>query len=487
MSNICVDFGSKEVLNIEDLSIYDHERIAIIGNNGAGKSTLLKLLAGELTPHEGKISCFTDFSYIPQIHKEHTTQDIKRDCDLLKGTGLMNKCKGSYSGGERTTSRILDAISENKPTLLLDEPTTFLDATGIKQLIKVLNRKDITVIFVSHNIAFINALADKIWALEDGKIEEYYGNYYEYSKAKEMQLIEHERKRKQFLDKKKHLESMVEKKSKQAEKVMKVSKKKKKKNIKPNRLASTKQKDTVEKSINKSMKAAMKKIELLEEVPEIKQKREVVYPKAHFVQQHTQYPILLNELSLKVGERILLEKVSLQIKKGSKICITGDNGTGKTTLLNYIYNEGEQVELSRTSKIAYFSQHGYLEGDEDSVYETVKNLDHLPDSFIHTVLIHLGFSYTDFKRPTHTLSGGERIRLSLAMVFLRKSNLLFLDEPTTFLDIETKKSLEKMIREYPGTVLMVSHDKDFIENTSEYIYEIKDKALVLTREKEKKH
>ena len=145
----------------------------------------------------------------------------------------------------------------------------------------------------------------------------------------------------------------------------------------------------------------------------------------------------------------------------------------------------EQIELARTAKIGYFNQYECIQSDSESLYNTLKKLDNLPDYYINAVFINLGFNYTDLKRQTNTLSGGERIRLSLAMVFLKTTNILFLDEPTTFLDIETKKSLEKMIQDYPGTILLISHDMEFMHNISDYIYRIENKDLILNYDKER--
>jgi macrolide transport system ATP-binding/permease protein len=479
IDKMSMDFGQEELLNIDSLTLYTGERVAIVGDNGSGKSTLLKLLLGELTPSEGRIETYSDMSYLPQVQSEKELVEVYQRYNIENRRNLLSKNKGSHSGGERTLDGILATIGENKPTLLLDEPTTFLDRRGVKDVISLLDQEYRTMVFVSHNTEFINGLADKIWYIEDKTVKEYYGNYTDFIRCRELEEKELEHKVKKYHDTKKHLEDVIHKKSKQAAKSVKVSAKQKNKNIKPSRLSGTKQKDSVQKSINKSMKAAAKKMEMLEEVAISKQKRKVVYPDIQFIEQHSRFPVLISDFTLKVEDRVLLSDISLQVKNGTKVCITGDNGSGKTTLLNHIYNRGEGVEVATTSKIQYFGQKDSVIYGAGSILGIAKGLDNMPDKYINAVLINLGFEYSDLRRQITTLSGGELVRFKLALVFLQKSNMLFLDEPTTFLDIETRKSLSKMIVDYPGTVLFVSHDQEFIDDTADEIYDVSDGQLCL--------
>ena len=482
IDDLIFDYGDKKLIEIDRLTIYENETIAIIGNNGVGKTTLLKLLTGELSPIKGSIKCYADFSYASQII-DLDSYDKRHDFNVVSAR-LLENCKGEMSGGEKSIINIAQSLVDDKTFLILDEPTTHLDVEEVGKMINLFKYRDITLVFVSHNREFINALADKIWLIEDFTVKEYVGNYNDFMNIRTNENICYERKRKEYLSEKKRLETIVEEKAIKARKIMKVTDKNKKKNIKPNRLASTKQKDTVQKRMNKSMKSAEKRIEILDVVEKKETRIEVVYPDIQFVKSHSEYPIIVSDLELWGGERHLITKGNFQIQQGSKVAFTGRNGVGKSTLFNHIYNNGQGVLNSKSSRIVYYSQLDYIKNDNKTIYTYVKELDNMPDNYIYSVLINLGFSYNDLNKKTSTLSGGEAVRLTLASVFLRKSNILIMDEPTTFLDIETRNSLASMLIQYKGTILFTSHDIQFIDDVADIIYEIKDKTIKLIYEKE---
>lgn len=483
IDDMTFEYGDMKLLDIDRLTIYENETIAIIGNNGVGKTTLLKLLTGELPPTKGSIKRYTDFAYLSQVIDSNS--DGKRDGYNAVSVKLLEDCKGEMSGGEKTIIKISQCLLDDKALVFLDEPTTHLDLEEVDKLINYFKYREETLVFVSHNRHFINALANKIWLIEDGSVKEYVGNYDDFINIRKKENIDYKRKREDYLSEKKRLEIVVEKKSKSAEKIMKVTDKNKNKNIKPNRLASTKQKDTVQKRINKSMKSVVKRIEMLDVVEKKKIRRTVIYPEIQFVKQYSEYSIIANDLELCGGEHHLISHGNFQIHCGSKVAIVGGNGAGKTTLLNHIYNNGDGIVKSKSSVIVYYRQLDYARDNENTIYNYVKKLDNMPDNYIRSVLVNLGFRFSDLKRKISSLSGGEVVRLTLASIFLRKSNVLILDEPTTFLDIDTKDVLASMLVKYKGTILFTSHDKQFIEDVADFIYEIKDKKIEMTYDRER--
>jgi len=437
------------LLSIDRLSVYENESIAIIGNNGVGKTTLLKLLSGELSPREGNIKRHVDYSYSHQLLEQN--HDLREKMYNPKIEKLVQSYHGSMSGGEQAIIKMFNSMNGEKELILLDEPTTYLDYSSIEKIINYFRYRQCTLIFVSHNKHFINSLADKIWLIEDRTVKEYSGNYNVYIDSRNNEEIEHERKRERFLSEKNRLKKVVERKSISANKIMKVSKKRKSRNIKPNRLASTKQKDTVQKRMDKSTKSTVKKIDMLDVVKKKVVRKPIRYPEFYFVEQYSKFPIVADNLEVSVKNIKLIKDINFQIPLGKRVGITGGNGSGKTSLLNCINNRLDGVIISKSTVISYFSQFCSLGDRNDSVFTYLKSLDNMPDRFVTSILINLGFDYSDLKRKICTLSGGEIVRLNLVSTFLKRSNVLILDEPTTFLDIESKDALVSLLLAYKGT------------------------------------
>lgn len=254
LSNINKKYGTKDILSIENLLAYNGDRIAIIGANGQGKSTLIEIIAGTIQQDSGIVQKEIDFNLFEQIAETEELIDTDSiDWKLLNNFSVPKNKIETLSGGEETKYRLTQLLSSYSMGLLLDEPTTHLDNKSVNVLIDELKYHYGTLIFVSHNRFFINQLATKIWEIENGTVYEYEGTYDDYLEQKQMKLLEIENSNEQFIKEKNRLESAIKKKKEQAEKSGKVSNSKKNKSIRPDRLASSKQKDTVQKKPTKKL------------------------------------------------------------------------------------------------------------------------------------------------------------------------------------------------------------------------------------------
>ncbi len=291
LKNIQQNFGAKEVLAIDELSVYENDRIGIIGGNGEGKSTLLKIIHGDLIP-EGEVQREVEFNYYPQIAEVDELFHIDSlDWELMSQFNVPKNNLQTLSGGESSKFRLAQILSVYQMGLLLDEPTTHLDQTSVKKLVEELRYYYGTLLFVSHDRYFLNQLADKIWEVQDGKIVEYEGNYDAYKEQKEQEHLKNERDAENYLQEKKRLEAAITKKKEQAEKASKVSNKKKQQSIRPDRLSSSKQKDTVQKSMQKSAKSMEARLSQLQEVRTETKQQEITFPTPKSVEIHNKYPI----------------------------------------------------------------------------------------------------------------------------------------------------------------------------------------------------
>lgn len=186
-------------------------------------------------------------------------------------------------------------------------------------------------------------------------------------------------------------------------------------------------------------------------------------------------------VTLYAGEKLLLDRVDFQFSLGKKIAITGDNGTGKSSLLQHILNGGEGVTVSQKVRVSFYKQMDYKLKDTTPIIDYLMKQTDYPENTVRSVLDHLGFRQTELSKPVCALSGGEATRISLAVVFIRPSNVIVLDEPTNFIDIQTIEALESFIKHYPGTVVFTSHDQYFVEKTADQIWKVTDQTLSLVK------
>src|SRR5690625_18350 len=470
--NVEVTFLDKEILKIDRLAVHQFDRIGIVGKNGAGKSTLLKLLAGMIQPTKGKVSAHVGRGYFEQVESPPETE---ADPALL---GKLNVPKDSaqLSGGEQTRKKLAQLFTHYYEALLIDEPTTHLDQEGISFLLDELRYYYGALVLISHDRTILNELVTTIWEVDEGKVHVYSGNYDEYVEQKQLEREQQSQAYEQFIKEKNRLEKAAEEKMQRAEKITQAGHKSKKE--KPNRMFETKSKGTSQKAIQRAAKAIEQRRERLAEIKPVKEERTLVFHQSEALELHNKFPIMADEFTLQINDKVLLDEASFQLPLGKKIAITGNNGSGKSTLLHHIANKAEGLLLSPKAEFGYFEQMSYQFTSDETVLQFIKSSSDYNEGFIRSVLHSMRIVGTDVRKKVNSLSGGEAVRLQLCRLFLGKYNILLLDEPTNFLDLYAIEALERFILAYEGTVLFVTHDQTFINHVADVTYQIVDKKLI---------
>ncbi len=494
ISNGTVYFGANDVFENIDFTVNENERIALVGRNGSGKTTLLKVLTGECELSSGQLikANKTSISYLKQnalalsedtigevfdqvfaklkdLEKqmEELSDAMKEDPDeklinkysalqeeykylggytyqsemlsVLAGFGFkesdLERKVSSFSGGEKTKIAFASLLLAKPDLLLLDEPTNHLDLSTIEWLENYLAKYKKAMVIVSHDRMFLDKTVNVVYELEYGSIRRYAGNYSSFVEQKKNDLIRQESAYRRQQKDIKRLEELIEK-----------------FRYKKNKAA-----------------FAQSKIKYLERMERIEdpKKADTKAFKAKFVCGVRGGKNVLSLDHFEVGYDKPLANVSLEIKRGDRICVMGDNGTGKSTLLKSIIGEtkplGGYMMLGHQIQIGYFDQNLANFHNGNTVLEELWN-EHLDlDMFkIRSVLGAFLFTADEVFKEVDVLSGGEKVRLSLAKLMMKKANFLILDEPTNHLDIISKEALENALNEYDGTILFVSHDRYFI-------------------------
>lgn len=495
ISNGSMSFGANEVFENIDFTVNENERIALVGRNGSGKTTLLKVLTGEEELSKGQLikSNKVNISYLKQnalALSEQTVREVFDDVfkdlkdlekqmeelsitlsnntdeklinkyseleeeyknkggytynsemlSVLHGFGFkeadLDRNVSSFSGGEKTKIAFASLLLAKPDLLLLDEPTNHLDLNTIEWLENYLAKYKKALVIVSHDRTFIDRSVNVVYELEYGSIKRYAGNYSSFVEQKKNDLIRQEAAYKRQQKDIKRLEELIEK-----------------FRYKKNKAA-----------------FAQSKIKYLERMDKIEdpKKADTKTFKAKFVCGVRGGKNVLSLDHFEVGYDKKLCEVTLDIKKGDRICVMGDNGTGKSTLLKTIIGEieplGGYMMFGHQIETAYFDQNLANFHSGNTVLEELWN--EYPDMDMYKIRSTLGaflFSTDEVFKEVNVLSGGEKVRLSLAKLMLKKANFLILDEPTNHLDILSKEALENALNEYDGTILFVSHDRYFIK------------------------
>lgn len=485
MEKVCFELESieltyldKKVLEIEHLAVHQFDRIGIVGKNGAGKSTLLKLLAGLVQPSSGTVKCHVGFGYFDQLTRSEITE-VEYD---LKGKLSIPETEiNNFSGGELTRLKLAQIFSNYHEALLIDEPTTHLDADGVHFFNEELTYYYGALVLVSHDRYVLDKLVTKIWEVEDGTVTEYTGNYSDYVAQKQLEKKHQQEQHEKYVKEKTRLMKAAEEKMKKADKITKANGRMSKKETKAmaNRMFETKSKGTSQKSVQRAAKAIEQRVEQLEEVEAPKEEQIIRFHQSSALQLHNKFPIMADRLTLKAGEKTLLDESSFQFPLGKTIAITGKNGSGKTTLLRHIIQRGEGITISPKVAIGVYEQMDYQFTEDETVLDFMKSRSDYNESKIRSVLHSMSITGNDLKKNVRNLSGGEAIRLVLCQLFLGRYNVLILDEPTNFLDVFCIEALERFLKGYEGTVLLVSHDRTFVDRVADHVYVIEDQKFVL--------
>jgi ABC transport system ATP-binding/permease protein len=460
-------FGLHPLLDRAAFAVRSGERIGLIGRNGTGKSTLLKVIAGDLPLDGGeirrrdglRIAVVEQEPTLPpaptlraslvargqlerQVDERARWQSESRLVEYLHRLGLDESLQpDTASGGERKRATLALALALEPQLLLLDEPTNHLDIDGIRLLEELLRKGSMTSIFITHDRAFLDSVATRIVELDRGLLRSYPGTYSDYERRKDEQLAAESVANRRF-DKFWAQEEVWIRKGVEARRTRNEGRVRRLQALRDERAARRERLGNVKLTLDAGERSGKLVAEL-------------------------------QDVSKRYDDRPVVERLSLRIMRGDRFGLLGPNGAGKSTLLKLILGllppDSGSVRLGTNLQVAYFDQLREQLDPERSVAATVSPTSDWVESGGQRrhVISYLGdflFAPQRAESPVRMLSGGERNRLLLATLFARPANVLVLDEPTNDLDIESLELLESTLQDYPGTVLLVSHDRRFLDN-----------------------
>lgn len=514
---LTVEFGDRALFKDISFQINEKDRIALMGKNGAGKSTLLKILAGERKPTRGNVSAPKDtvIAYLPQhlmtedgrtVYEEasqafaHLFAMEKRIDDLnrqltertdyespeyyklieevsslsekfysidlthfeadvektLLGLGFkredLQRQTSDFSGGWRMRIELAKMLLKNPDVLLLDEPTNHLDIDSIQWLEEFLINNGKAVVVISHDKTFIDNITTRTIEVTMGRIYDYKVNYSKYLELRKerraQQQKAYDEQQKMIAETKEFIERF---------------------------------KGTYSKTLQVQSRVKMlEKLEILEVDEEDTSALRLKFPPAP---RSGSYPVIVDDLSKHYGDYEVFNHAGFTIQRGEKVAFVGRNGEGKSTLVKCLMGEitdyTGKLTLGHNVQIGYFAQNAASLMDEDlTVFQTVDDVTPLElKSNTKNLLGAFMFSGDDIDKKVKVLSGGERTRLAMIKLLLQPVNLLILDEPTNHLDLKTKDILKNALIDFDGTVIVVSHDRDFLNGLVTKVYEFGNKKV----------
>lgn len=429
-----LEIMGEPLLELPQIKVKSSKVIGLVGRNGSGKTTLL--------------------NYI---------YDNNDNANLIK---LLKPKLDERSGGEVTKSYLLDGLKEPSQILLLDEPTTHLDENNRDWLIQKIKRLSSIIIITSHDRYFLDSIVDEIWGVDDGKLEIYYGNYSHYKKVLNHKMDRHKEEYRQYINEKKDIEKKIKHKREQATRS----------NVAPGSVdhgddGSSPYFNKLQKKLFKSAKAFESRMERLEEIEQPEKELEVRFYR-HDAARLGKKIIMRYEGDISMGERKLIKDAQLFIRNKEKVAITGGNGVGKTTLVKALVTSHPHLNTG------YFHQQLENLDIEKSILENVLEDSMYDEQTARTMLSRLNIKRDKVFEKVKWISGGERIKVQLVKVLLGQCDVLILDEPSNFLDLQSLEALENMLSKYPNTVILISHDREFIDKIMDKEYKIEHQSLI---------
>ncbi|MTI48679.1 MAG: ABC-F type ribosomal protection protein [Firmicutes bacterium] len=474
VSNLKKYYGDRLILAIDNLKMYAGDRIGIVGLNGSGKTTLMNILSQSSKADQGVVNLYGQHSYITQLH------DPKGDVINPKLAGKFNiidKNKEEIkflSGGEKTRLKIAQGLSKNIDILFADEPTCDLDMEGISILEEMLKDFKGTLVLISHDRHLLDSLCNKIIEVENGTVKEYSGNYSNYKHQKKMELDRKRFEYNQYIKEKRKLENAISDRKHRSDTMKKT----------PSRMGisearlhrrSTTAKQAKLYQATKSFETRIEKLDKKEK-PKEYNKTQIDIPAIKDL--HSKVIISCENLTKSFNSNTLFTDINFQIFNCDKVALIGNNGTGKTTLVRMILSLEKGIKIASKAKIAYFSQQLEILDENQTILANVLKDSIHSETFVRILLARLLFRNKDVYKKVSVLSGGERVKVAFAKIFVQNINLIILDEPTNFLDVESIEALEEVLDDYEGTLLFISHDRRFIDKIADRILILEDKQLV---------
>ena len=513
VENLKVEFGARPLFHDVSYVVGDKDRIALVGKNGAGKSTMLKIIAGLQQPTSGTVSIPKEMTigYLPQVMKLADTRTVRQEAETafedihklkeeverlnnqmvertdyesdeyhalidrftreseryqmmgggnyqaeleqaLLGLGFrrddFDRPTSEFSGGWRMRVELAKLLLRHPDVLLLDEPTNHLDIESIQWLEEFLAKRCNAVILVSHDRVFINNVTTRTIEISCGVIYDYKVKYNEFvqlrKERREQQLRAYENQQKEIADAKDFIERFRYKPTKAVQ-------------------------------VQSRIKALEKIVPI--EIDEVDNKTmRLKFPPAI---RSGNYPVICEGVAKSYGDHTVFSGVDLTIKRGEKVAFVGRNGEGKTTLVKCIMGEipfDGTLTIGHNIQIGYYAQNqAQLLDDEITVHDTIDNVATGPiRTRINDILGAFMFGGEAGQKKVKVLSGGERSRLAMIRLLLTPNNLLILDEPTNHLDMASKDVLKEAIQAFDGTVIVVSHDREFLDGLVSKVYEFAD-------------
>lgn len=530
LSGVHKDFGGPTLLRDVTLAIDRGHKIGLIGQNGTGKSTLLKLILGQIEPNEGQIHrqrnmkvayqaqelvydagstvfdemrklfqedlarqaklndmesqmssggtndrLMAEYDRLQQAHYTAGGYDVDHRIEtVLTGLGLPKSSWTqpieSFSGGERNIVGLAKILLQEPDLMLLDEPSNHLDMQGIEWFIHFIRRTDAAVLMVSHNRHVLDATVSEVWELHSRRVTRWAGNYSDFQREKAEKLALQERQYKAQQRWIKRIEF-------QARRLRDMAK------------------AYDDPGQAKRAKAMMMRIEQLDRIEKPDHSENRFHASLAGGGRHGHVALQIGDLTIKVKDRVLLGDTCLEIRFGERVALVGPNGSGKTTLFKAILKHADwnhpdvevqdgpfwiagKIRTGKSAKIGDYSQIHQQSLDESStLIDWFMNTTSLRFQPATELLHRFLFSRDDLDRQIGTFSGGEKSRLQLACLVHEKVNFLMLDEPTNHLDIQACEQLEEMLEEFPGTLLIISHDRYFLDKLVNRVVEVQDCQL----------
>ncbi|MFJ7951075.1 ribosomal protection-like ABC-F family protein [Lysinibacillus sp. NPDC096418] len=452
------------------------EVIGIIGKNGAGKSTLLQLINGSISPTKGHLQWFKsgDITYVEQESEQYSSHDISaEEADLLAKWRVPSVEYAALSGGEKLKMRLANGFAQNAQLLLLDEPTNHLDEQGTAMLIDEMKNYPGTILVVSHDRYFLDEVVTRIWSLENARLFEHSGNYTSYIEARKQQRLTQERAYEKQQKDIERIEAQMKELTSWSQKAHAQSTKQE--GFKEHYRVKAKRMDAQVKSKKKRLEKELAKVKVERVAPE-----DSVQFSIESNQRVGKRFLEVKHLAKSYGERLLFKDAHFTIKYGEKLAIVGPNGSGKTTLLKILIGQEEatgDVWISPAANIGYLTQEVF----DLPLHKTPEQL-FFKETFeergkVQNLMRHLGFTPAHWTSLIDNMSMGERVKCKLMAYILEEKNVLILDEPTNHLDLPSREQLEQTLAHYQGTLLVVSHDRYFLEKTTNNTLQIANGSI----------